>query len=118
MGLLAWESELGEPFVEGSPAVPRPDPDAEAKAVARREAQAKAVELRRERDNCAVSENMARMGSFDVPSVAPFTGAERREVAEAPVTEADVIPDAPKSLADIRRHNMAVRKFGKGRSDG
>lgn len=118
MGLLAWESERGEPFVEGSPAVPKPDPDAEATVLASREAKVREVELRRERDNREVSENMARMGSFDVPSMAPYTGAEHRDVEEAPVTEADVIPAAPKSLADIRRHNMAVRKFGKERSDG
>lgn len=117
-GVLAWESEGGDPFVEGSPEVPRRDPGAEARAEEARAAAAREVEERRERDNRAVAENMARMGRFDVPSVAPYTGAERREVAEAPATEADVIPGAPRSLADIRRHNMAVRRFGRAANAG
>ncbi len=117
-GALAWEPEAGDPAVPGSPAVPRPDPAEALREAERREAAAREVAERRDRDDRLVSENMARMGRFDVPSAAPYAGAARRDAAEAPATEDDVIAGAPRSLADIRRHNMAVRRFGRGRSDG
>lgn len=117
-GLLAWESERGEPEVPGSPPVPARDPEAEARA-AREAEEARAarraeIEALMERDNRAVAENMAGMGHFDVPSVEPFTGAAARAAEEAPPTEADVIAGVPGSLSDILRHNRAVRRFGGG----
>lgn len=103
-GALAWASEHDEPVVPGSPAVPkrRPvpkKPDARA-------------ELQRERThNEALKENMSRMGRFAVPQLKPRTVKAKTVSTEKPVTAADVIrAGAPKSLADIQRHNKAIRR--------
>ena len=117
-GALAWESEPGEPLVPGSPVLPtakelaaaKARREAEAKAKARREAEER--KARMEADDRAVKANMARMGRFDVPQLKPRTKVAGTVSREKPITRDDVIADGkPRSLADIVRHNKAVRTF-------
>lgn len=120
-GALAWESEPGEPNVPGSPKLPTREERAAAEAKARAESAEKerlaASELQKRMtaDDDAVRANMKRMGRFDVPQLKPRRAIVKAAIREKPVTEADVISDGkPKSLADIARHNRAVRTLGQG----
>lgn len=123
-GDLAWQSMAGEPEVPGSPVLPT---KAErAKQERRRKAAKKAAEAesrkRREAkmksDDEAVKANMARMGNFNVPQVKPRRKADAVAKREKPITREDVISDdKPKSLADIVRHNRAVKAFGGERQE-
>lgn len=115
-GAVAWESEGDEPHVPGS-AVP---PSAEARAAATAKAKAEAAaqrrvdaakaRARRDADNEAVGRQMAHMGKFKVPGPIPLRQPERAGVGEKPITAADIISSGkPQSLADVIRHNRAVR---------
>jgi len=115
-GAVAWESEGDEPHVPGS-AVP---PSAEVKAAAKAKTEAAARKARAEAaakaravqdaDNEAVGRQMANMGKFKVPGPIPLRQPERAGVGEKPITAADIISEGkPQSLADVIRHNRAVR---------
>ena len=122
-GALAWESEEGEPHVPGSPAVPT---EAQRKAEELKRAEhrrakaaesAKRLDAQRKADDAAVKANMARMGSFDVPQVKSYKKVQAAASREKPISREDVISDdKPRSLADIIRHNRAVRTFGAGKA--
>ena len=103
-GALAWESERDEPIMPGSPKIPKRKP-------APKQPDASA-ELQRERaNNEALRRNMSRMGQFDLPQLKPRNVKAKTVSTEKPVTAADVIRNgAPKSLADIQRHNKAIRQ--------
>ena len=129
-GALAWEPDPGEPDIPGSPAVPeRLTPEgAKARSKARAEAKArddeakaKALAERMKAADEGVKANMARMGHFDVPTLSPRLPPRKAAREEPPPSRDDVISegDAPKSLADIVRHNRAVKSFvAKGGSNG
>ena len=120
-GALAWESEDGEPFIEGSAKLPSAAEREKAKRrrdddrKARKAEEASELRDRRRRDDEAVKANMARMGSFNVPKLSPRLAPRKRVSYEKPITREDVISDGkPKSLSDIMRHNRAVKRFGGG----
>ena len=123
-GALAWESEEGEPEVPGSPVLPSKAERAKQerkRRAARKAAEAesnKRREAKMKSDDEAVKANMARMGNFDVPQVKPRRKADSVAKREKPITREDVIADdKPKSLADIVRHNRAVKAFGGDRQE-
>jgi len=118
-GAIGWESRGDEPEVPGSPHVPTKAELAEAKArreaeaKAKREADEKAVRKRMAEDEAGMKANMARMGNFKVPGPVPRRAPERAAAKERPITKADIISDGrPRSLADVMRHNRAVRQLG------
>lgn len=119
--VIGWESQGDEPEVPGSPHVPTAEEIAEAKAKreaeakAKREADEKAMRKRMAEDEAGMKANMARMGNFKVPGPVPRRAPERAVARERPVTRADIIADGkPKSLADVMRHNKAVKQLGAG----
>lgn len=115
-GVVAWESGKGEPEVPGSPRIPSAEARAaqaaahKAEAAAQRRVDAARAKARRDADNKAVGEQMARMGKFKVPGPIPLRQPERVGERERPITAADIISSGkPQSLADVIRHNRAVR---------
>ena len=114
-GAVAWESGKDEPHVPGSATPPGAATAAEQAAArqeeaARRRADAARVQARQAADDRALKEHMSRMGKFKVPGPIPRRAPERPGAREKPVTAADIISDGkPKSLADVIRHNRAVR---------
>ena len=122
-GALAWESQDGEPHIPGSAVLPTAGERAESERrtqEARKAAAEKAerkLEERRRADDEAVKANMARMGHFKVPGAGARAKVAPVARAEKPVTREDLIADdRPKSLADIVRHNRAVKAFGAGQA--
>ena len=122
-GAVAWESEDGEPHIPGSPAVQTEEQRkaAELKRAERRRAKAadaaKRLEAQRRADDEAVKANMARMGNFNVPQVKSYKKVQSVASREKPISREDVISgDKPRSLADIVRHNRAVKAFGTGKA--
>lgn len=118
-GAVGWESQGDEPEVPGSPHVPtqaelaEAEAKREAEAEAKREADERAMRRRMAEDDAGVRANMARMGHFKVPGPVPRRAPERAAAKERPVTKADIIVDGrPRSLADVMRHNRAVRQLG------
>lgn len=115
-GSVAWEPRGDEPRIPGSPKAPTAAQKA-ARARARKEAESEASRKQAERvraqmkaDDEAVKRNMANMGRFKVPGGIPLRAPEREKLGDRPITEADIISDgSPKSLADVMRHNKAVR---------
>lgn len=124
--VIGWESQGDEPEIPGSPHVPTEAEKAEAKAKreaaakAKREAEEAAMRKRMADDEAGMKANMARMGNFKVPGPVPRRAPERAAAKERPVTKADIIADGkPKSLADVMRHNRAVKQLGSGlQADG
>lgn len=115
-GVVAWESGKGEPAVPGSPKIPSAEVRAaqaaarKAEAAAQRRVDAAKAKARQDADNKAVGEQMARMGTFKVPGPIPLRQPERVGERERPITAADIISNGkPQSLADVIRHNRAVR---------
>lgn len=115
-GVVAWESGKDEPEVPGSPKIPSAEVRAvqaaarKAEAAAQRRVDAAKAKARRDADNKAVGEQMARMGKFEVPGPIPLRQPERVGERERPITAADIISEGkPQSLADVIRHNRAVR---------
>lgn len=103
-GALAWASEKDEPVVPGSPKVPKRKP-------APKQPDARAELKREQANNEALKRNMSRMGQFAVPQLKPRSVKAKTVSTEKPVTAADVIrTGTPKSLADIQRHNKAIRQ--------
>ena len=122
---IGWESQGDEPEVPGSPHVPtRAELAAakakrEAEAKAKREADEKAMRKRMAEDEAGMRANMARMGNFKVPGPVPRRAPERAAAKERPITKADIIADGkPRSLADVMRHNRAVKQLGAGMQAG
>jgi len=116
-GNLAWTSEKDEPTVPGSPAPDRLEKKRAAQrkaASAKAEAEAAAVRQQEAEQTAAQKANMTRMGRFDVPQLTRYEKVKAVRT-EKPVTAADVIAgdSGPKSLADIRRHNKAVKTLGR-----
>ena len=123
-GALAWESGPDEPLIEGSVKLPsvkeRESIKAEraAKEKARKAEEAKRLDEQMRRDDETVKANMANMGHFSVPRVTPVRKRVDTGPREKPITREDVIADdKPKSLADIMRHNRAVKKFADADTD-
>ena len=115
-GVVAWESGKGEPQVPGSPKIPSTEVRAaqaaarKAKAAAQRRVDAARTKAQRDADNEAVGRQMANMGKFKVPGPIPLRQPERVGEREKPITAADIISNGkPQSLADVIRHNRAVR---------
>jgi len=115
-GVVAWESGKDEPEVPGSPRIPSAEARAaqaaarKAKEAAQHRADAARAKAQRDADNKAVGEQMARMGTFKVPGPIPLRQPERVGERERPITAADIISSGkPQSLADVIRHNRAVR---------
>ena len=124
-GVLAWEPGKGEPDVPGSPVVPSERERAEARKRAEAEARKRRAEEEREmqerieRDNEAVSRNMANMGHFDMPKPIPRRAPSRTVAVDRPVTGADIIQDdRPRSLAAIVRHNRAIKVVERAKNAG
>jgi len=115
-GVVAWESGKDEPEIPGSPKIPSAEARAvqaaarKAEAAAQRRVDAAKARARQDADNEAVGRQMANMGKFKVPGPIPLRQPERTGVGEKPITAADIISDGkPQSLADVIRHNRAVR---------
>ena len=115
-GSLGWVSGNGEPHIPGSAHVPTAEELAEkaakekAEAEERRKAEEAELAKRMAETDAAVKANMARMGHFDMPKRIPRRQPARAKADEKPITKADIITDgAPKSLADVMRHNRAVQ---------
>ena len=105
---VAWTSGKDEPTIAGSPRIPAPKVKAMAVDTGAKIREQKA------KDDAAVRANMAKSGTYDVPQLKPREVRSRKVVTEKPVTQADIIATGkPKSLADIRRHNVAVHTFSK-----
>lgn len=121
-GALAWKADAGDGDIPESPRF-RDVKGAMAavKKAAAAAAEKKAAEIaaRQEADNEAVMRNMSSMGSFAVPQPIRREVRTAAVVTEKPVTRDDVISgEKPRSLADIRRHNRAVKEFGDGERPG
>ena len=113
-GCLAWVPSEGEPKVPGSPAVPDfagARRRAAARAAAKEASERAKVAALKEEHSRGVSENMARMGNFDVPVLKKRDVVSRAVETEKPITEGDLLTEGPKSLEALRRHNRAVEKF-------